>query len=118
VGFVEDVEPCFAASRIFVSPLRYGAGMKGKVGQSMAHGLPVVTTSIGAEGMQLIDGDTALIADAPGDFARAVVRAYQDEALWTRLSTRGRDHIERHFSRTASRARLQHLLALDAEVAG
>jgi hypothetical protein len=47
--------------------------MKGKIGHSMSLGLPVVTTAIGAEGMSLVDGETALVADAPATFARAVV---------------------------------------------
>ena len=52
-GYIHDVQPYFDKARVFVAPLRYGAGMKGKVGQSMQLGLPVVTTTIGAEGMQL-----------------------------------------------------------------
>jgi polysaccharide pyruvyl transferase CsaB len=53
-GYVPDVSPIFENSRVFVSPLRYGAGMKGKIGQSMGYGLPVVTTTIGAEGIGLV----------------------------------------------------------------
>ena len=60
-GYVMDVTSYFEKARIFVSPLRYGAGVKGKIGQSMAFGLPVVTTSIGAEGMYLEDGVSAMI---------------------------------------------------------
>ena len=55
IGFVDDPAPYFDRSRVFVCPLRYGAGMKGKLGQSMSHGLPAVTTTIGAEGMGLVD---------------------------------------------------------------
>ena len=65
-GYVPDLEPYFRSSRVFVAPLRYGSGMKGKIGQSMSYGLPVVTTSIGAEGIMLQDDETALIADSLG----------------------------------------------------
>ena len=106
VGYVEDPTPYFARSRVFVSPLRYGAGMKGKIGQSMSHGLPVVTTSLGAEGMMLIDGETALIGDSPETFARAVVRLYTDTQLWTRISEASIGHIREHFSDDAARRRL------------
>jgi glycosyltransferase involved in cell wall biosynthesis len=109
IGYVADAESYFVTSRVFVAPLRFGAGMKGKVGQSMSYGLPVVTTSIGAEGMMLIDGDTALIADTPEAFARAIVTLYTDEVRWRRIATRSKAHIERHFSDEAARTRLVHL---------
>ena len=82
VGYVPDPSIYFHRCRVFVAPLRFGAGMKGKIGHSMSFGLPVVTTSIGAEGMDLVDRKHALIADSPEDFARAVVELYGDERLW------------------------------------
>ena len=68
--------------RVSVAPLRFGAGMKGKIGEALASGLPVVTTSIGAEGVGLINGEHALIANDSEEFAGAVVRLYQDRFLW------------------------------------
>ena len=85
-GFIHDVAPYFEAARVFVAPLRYGAGLKGKIGQSLEYGLPVVTTSVGAEGFDFVDGRDALIADEPGAFAAAVKRLYSDRMLWTRMS--------------------------------
>jgi len=106
VGYVPDAAPCFERARVFVSPLRYGAGMKGKIGQAMSFGLPVVTTSIGAEGLRLVDGEHALVADEPASFAAAVVRAYEDPTLWARLSEASWHHVERHFSARAVRGTL------------
>ena len=106
VGYVEDVEPYFAQSRIFVAPLRHGAGMKGKIGQSLSFGLPVVTTPIGAEGIGMIDEMHALIRSDPADFAQAIVRLYEDEPLWQRLSESGRDLIRQYFSIDAVRSQL------------
>jgi len=97
-GYVPDIQPYFRACRISVAPLRYGAGMKGKIADSMAAGLPVVTTSIGAEGMGLIAGVHLLVADAPADFAKAVVLLYKDEALWERLSQNGRRFIQEKYN--------------------
>jgi glycosyltransferase involved in cell wall biosynthesis len=111
-GYVADVDPWFERARVFVSPLRFGAGMKGKIGQAMSHGLPVVTTTIGAEGMGLVDGEHALVADDPEAFAAAVVRVYQDEALWGRLSRSARRHIEANFSEAALRPVLARLFPL------
>jgi glycosyltransferase involved in cell wall biosynthesis len=76
IGFVRDVEPWFQRARVFVAPLRHGAGMKGKVGQSLAFGLPVVTTRVGAEGMGLTHEIDAMIADDRVGFAEAVIRLY------------------------------------------
>jgi len=98
-GYVKDVEPYFANSRVFVSPLRYGAGMKGKIGQSMAYGLPVVTTRIGAEGIGLVDGENALIADEPAEFAEAVIRLYTDKSIWKKISTQSLTLIDKNYSK-------------------
>jgi GT2 family glycosyltransferase len=98
LGYVPDIAPLFARSRVFVAPMRFGAGMKGKIGDALAYSIPVVTTNIGAEGMSLRDGEEALIADSPADFADAVVRLYRDAELWRRLSSNAHAHVERHFS--------------------
>ncbi len=109
LGWVPDPAPYFELSRIFVAPLRYGAGMKGKIGQAMSLGLPVVTTQIGAEGMQLVDGTHALIADDASAFATAVVRLYNDEVLWMSLQGAAAAHIERNFSDAAVQNILRRL---------
>jgi len=98
LGYVPDVDPLFARARVFVAPVRFGAGIKGKIGEALAYAVPVVTTTVGAEGMFLRDGEEVLIADAPHDFAAAVVRLYSDAGLWQRLSDNAHAHVERHFS--------------------
>ena len=110
VGWVDQVKPEFAKRRVFVSYLRYGAGMKGKLGQALSLGLPVVTTTIGAEGMGLKEAETALIADEPARFAEAVCRLYTENVLWEKLSRQGRDYIEKHYGEIAVRNKLHDLL--------
>ncbi|OQW93835.1 MAG: hypothetical protein BWK79_09065 [Beggiatoa sp. IS2] len=110
VGWVDEVEPVFAQRRVFACYLRYGAGMKGKLGQALSLGLPIVTTSIGAEGMGLIEGETALIADDPETFATAIYCLYTDADLWEKLSRQGREYIEQRFGENAVRHQLQELL--------
>jgi glycosyltransferase involved in cell wall biosynthesis len=109
IGFVNDPLPVFNRSRVFVAPLRYGAGMKGKVGHSMSLGLPVVTTSVGAEGMGLTSGETAMIADDPAGFAEAVVRLHGDAQLWERVSAAARTHVAERFSPAAVLSMLKRL---------
>jgi glycosyltransferase involved in cell wall biosynthesis len=98
LGYVPDVEPLFRRCRLMVVPLRYGAGVKGKLGESLSYGLPVVTTTIGAEGFGLTDGLEALIADEPQAFASAVVRSYEQQELWERLAEQGYRHIEKYYT--------------------
>ena len=87
--FVEDLTPLLDKMRISVAPLRYGAGIKGKIGTAMTVGLPVVATSLAAEGMSLTDGENISVADGPEAFANAVAKIYQDEVLWNRISQNG-----------------------------
>ncbi len=96
-GFVKNVAPYFQNCRVFVSPLRYGAGLKGKIGQSMSFGLPVVTTSIGAEGF-IFEKPPFLIADDAKTFAEKVIELYLNETLWKELSMRGIEIIEKYYS--------------------
>lgn len=106
LGFVPDLEPLLNGCRVFVCPLRYGAGMKGKLGQALSHGLPVVTTSTGAEGMGLTHKDQVLIEDDPEKFAALVAQVYQDENLWSTLSANGKHYIETNFSPKSTEEKL------------
>lgn len=86
LGFVPDLNPLFSSIKLSVAPLRYGAGAKGKVGLSMAHGVPVVGTQIAFEGMNLADNEEVLFAEDPEQFARKVVEIYRDADLWYKIS--------------------------------
>jgi glycosyltransferase involved in cell wall biosynthesis len=97
-GYVPDVEPYLRERRVFVAPLRFGAGIKGKVGEAMAHGLPVVTTSIGAEGFGLTHQLDVMIADDPESFASAVEQLYSQKELWERVAHHSRLRIEKYFT--------------------
>ncbi|WP_414637017.1 glycosyltransferase [Arenimonas sp.] len=110
-GHVPDLGPLLASSRISLAPLRYGAGVKGKVNQALALGLPVVATHCAVEGMFLTDGVDVLVADEAEGFADAVLRLYDDATLWDALSRGGQENTRRHFSRDAVRRTLDALLA-------
>ncbi len=109
-GFVDDISPFLDGCRLSVAPLRYGAGVKGKVNQSMAHGQPVVATPIAVEGMEIEAGREALVAQSPADFAAEVVRLYRDPDLWLALSDAGLANIEAHFSFAAAARALERVL--------
>lgn len=108
-GHVPDLAPYMDGVRIAVAPLRFGAGVKGKINLSMAHGQPVVATRSAVEGMRLRDGEDVLCADAPDAFADAVVRLYRDEALWRQLARNGLNNVARHFSLDAADAAIRRV---------
>jgi len=108
-GLQRDVRPFFEGVKLSVAPLRYGAGIKGKINLSMGFGVPVVATSLAVEGMALTDHEDILTADEPEDFARAVVELYESEELWNRLSKNGLKKTKAQYSVPAARRRLSHL---------
>ncbi|MDQ0968501.1 glycosyltransferase involved in cell wall biosynthesis [Flavobacterium sp. W4I14] len=108
-GFLEEVDQYFLNAKVFVAPLRYGAGMKGKIGQSLEFGLPIISTSIGVEGMDLIHKETALIADEASDFANQIIQLYQDEHLWKKIQENAVKSIEQYTPPVVSE-KIQYLL--------
>ena len=110
-GFVADVSAHFARTRLSIAPLRYGAGVKGKINTSMAYGVPVIATPLAAEGMALTDGVDVLIGADAASFAAAIIRAYRDAQLWEQLSANGMRNLEQHFSRRIARQTLATLLS-------
>jgi glycosyltransferase involved in cell wall biosynthesis len=84
--------------RLSVAPLRYGAGIKGKLVMSLANGLPSVASNIAAEGMGLAHEKHVLVADDPQGFAAEVVRLYGDRGLWHRIQEAGYSFVEEHYS--------------------
>ena len=119
-GHVPDITPYMDGARVAVAPLRFGAGVKGKVNLSMAHGQPVVATACAVEGMHLRAGEDVLVADDPQGFADAVLRLYTDEALWERLASNGLENVARHFSMDAARGVVRRVVLErpDAPAAG
>ncbi|WP_240601751.1 glycosyltransferase [Oleiagrimonas sp. MCCC 1A03011] len=109
-GRVDNLSPFMDRCRLSIAPLRFGAGVKGKVNMAMSYGLPVVATPIAAEGMQLRDGVDVSIAEDAEAFAAAVLALYDDEALWLRLSDGGLENVRRHFSPEAAAETLRRVL--------
>ena len=108
-GWVADLDPIYASTRLVVAPLRYGAGVKGKVGQALAMGVPMVTTSIGNDGMMLEPGRDIEIADNAEAFAERVIGVYGNRDAWETMSTQGLRRIDELFGRGATHARLSEL---------
>ncbi len=111
LGWVKNLEEIYQRTRVFAAPLRYGAGMKGKIGESLAYGVPVVTTTVGAEGIGLRHGHDVLIADDADAFAGALADAYVSKVLWQRLAANGRETISQNYSPGSVKVRLSAILS-------
>ena len=114
VGYVPEIEPYYARARISVNPLRYGAGVKGKIVASLRAGVPVVTTPIGNEGIGLRDGIDGFVAEPPAELAERIVTLYRDDDLCSKFSESGRSLIQQRFSAAKARQVLSEILTLDA----
>src|SRR6266542_2384625 len=110
-GYVPDITPFFTGCRVSISPLRYGAGVKGKINLAMSYGVPVVATASSIEGMYLTPGIDVLVGDDPETFAGAVARVYKDAQLWETLAEGGRKNIRSHFSHEVGLRAITRLLA-------
>jgi polysaccharide biosynthesis protein PslH len=97
VGYISDLTPYLTNAEVFIIPLRSGSGMRVKILDAWRWGLPVVSTSIGAEGVGHHDGENILIADSAKDFANAVVRVITEPDLAHRLRVKGRQWVEQHY---------------------
>ena len=96
-GWVDDVRPYFNNSSVLIVPLRSGGGTRLKILEAMACGLPVVSTRIGAEGLDITDGENILLADEVDDFAEAILRLFNDQELMNRLRWNGRRLVEEKY---------------------
>jgi glycosyltransferase involved in cell wall biosynthesis len=111
LGSISDLPQLYDRHRVLIAPFRSpGAGMRDEVGRSLAHGLPVVATSTGSSGLELKEGVHILVADQEEAFAGHVLQVLRDDALWLRLSGRGRAQVETTLSVDAFRTRLDAVL--------
>ena len=111
LGFVPDTKPFLQTSAISIAPLRFGGGMKGKIGEAMSFALPVVTTSVGIEGFGLEPGRDALVGDRPREFADAVIRLLRDPGCLENVRMAGYQFIRDHYSDVAVRQRVDDLFS-------
>jgi glycosyltransferase involved in cell wall biosynthesis len=112
LGFVPDVTEHLERAAISVAPLRYGAGMKGKVNEALAWGIPVVTTSTGAQGFPVVSGTDLFVADSAEEFARCVVQLLRDPDLRARIGASGQRVVAAACSAEAALAELRSMFAV------
>jgi O-antigen biosynthesis protein len=108
-GYVEDIGPAMDGARISIAPLRYGAGVKGKVNMAMSYGLPVVATPMAVEGMHVREGLDVCVAEDAARFADAIIELYGNKPLWNRLSVNGLANVRNHFSFEAAEKAIRRI---------
>ena len=113
-GHVPVLADVYAERRLSVAPLRFGAGVKGKVVSSLAHGCPVVGSPVAFEGMPVAHEREVLVAETAAQTAAAVVRLHADEGLWQSMSDNARRTVAEHYSKDAARRGLAAALACGA----
>ena len=96
-GSVPDVRPYLASHQLFIVPLRVGGGTRLKIYEGMTMGLPTVSTTIGAEGLPVVDGEHLLLADDPGSFALACIALLNDQARLTAMGDAADSYVREHF---------------------
>jgi len=97
-GFVEDLEPLYKQSRVFIAPLRYGSGIKVKVLNAMCRGIPVVTTAIGAEGLDVQSGKHLTISHPLINMSNDILNLINNEALWKTTSVQSREIVKAKYT--------------------
>jgi glycosyltransferase involved in cell wall biosynthesis len=108
-GWVPDVVPCLARAACFVAPMTRGAGIKNKVLEAMAAGVPVVTTPMGNDGIEATDGVEILLAATIEDIVRQTVRVLRDQTFGSRIGAAGQDRVRRRHAWPAIVARYEAL---------
>ena len=111
MGHVPDINGIFSSCRLSIAPLRYGAGLKGKVISSLSYGVPCVTTDIGVEGSGLTDMENVLIANEPEQMCDKIIQCYTEPALWKSISVNAKTFFRNKFSIAAFQDSIFNLLS-------
>jgi len=111
IGFIEKLDPFLNKMRIMVAPLRFGAGVKGKIVSAMSVGLPVVATPLAAEGMGLTHKKNILIAKTPDSFAEAILELYKNNKLWNVISKNSTNFVDQNWGSKSAYNNLSKIMS-------
>lgn len=98
LGFIDDLEKLHLQTRVFIAPLRFGSGIKVKVINALYRGLPVVTTSIGVEGMEVTPSQHLFVSDEGESMIESIDLLLKDEVTWNKMSKDGRNLVRSHYT--------------------
>jgi GT2 family glycosyltransferase len=110
LGFQKDLDAVYHASRVVISPLQFGRGLKGKIGEALSYGIPIVGTNISFEGFKVNNREHVIIEDEAIPFADAIMMLHSDQSLWQSLSSNSRKYWESNLALGTLRERVSELL--------
>jgi GT2 family glycosyltransferase len=110
VGWVDSIEEALIKFRLSIAPLRYGAGIKGKVGLSVISGVPCIASKVAVEDMGFVVGEEIIVAESPRDYVESILRLINDQASWARISRAGSRKAEQIYSENATFKRFIRIL--------
>lgn len=116
LGRVQELDPLYDEAVAALAPLRFGAGVKGKIGEAMANGVPVIATSMAIEGMGLTPDESVLLANSPREFATAVVRLFRSPDLWMKIQQGGVSVSQSRYGVAAALQEIEGLLSIKHEM--
>ena len=114
LGGVEDLETIYKQSRIAIVPLLNGAGRKGKVGEALSFGIPIVSTSVGIDGFRDIKSSGVVVTDSPAEMARAIFGLHENYELWKQASELGKEYCASNLSSRAIRNKISQLISIES----
>lgn len=109
-GYVEDLLDYYDSCRVFVVPLRFGAGINYKLTEAMSYGIPAVVSPLAANGLALRDGNEVFVGAEPAEFVHKVEELYTNESLWKQIQSRAQDYIRETFAPEFTRSQLESIL--------
>jgi O-antigen biosynthesis protein len=112
-GPIEDISAIYKQSRIAIVPLLTGAGRKGKVGEALSYGIPIVSTSVGTEGFSDTINSGMIVADTPAEMAKAIYELHENLELWNSASRLGKDYCKSNLSSMAMRNAISQLISVE-----
>ena len=107
LGTIAEIKPLLAQKAVFICPILSGSGVRVKLLEAFAAGIPVVSTRIGAEGLAATDGDLCALADEPLDFAQKTIKLFREPQTATDMASRARGEIEQNWDSAAVIGRLE-----------
>lgn len=110
LGFVRELDEIYERARVFIAPLRFGAGISAKVIEAMGHGVPTVVSKLAAKGLDVRNEYELCVAEDHEEFARLIVRCYTDRRLWSQIQQCGLNFVEEHFSPQHMQERLAQII--------
>ena len=110
IGFVDDVSAVYDHCRVFVAPLRFGAGLKGKVAGALARGVPCVLSPIADEGLDAVESGAAYPANTPEQWVDAIATLYLDRKAWTAASAAALTYSAKRFRFSDAKEQLANAL--------